>query len=69
MLKSALKWAKESVNIKEEYLNTDTYAALLYKLKMYKEAEKIALKAIELAKESGEDASETVKLLEKIRKE
>jgi len=49
-------------------MNTDTYAAILYKLKKKKKAEKAAIKAIELAKKSGEDASETVKLLEKIRK-
>ncbi len=68
LLKIALKWAKESVELDEKYMNTDTYAALLYKLKMKKEAAKAAKKAIELAKKSGEDASETEKLLEKINK-
>jgi thioredoxin-related protein len=68
LLKNALKWAKESVELDERYMNTDTYAALLYKLKKKKEAAKVARKAIELAKKSGEDASETEKLLEKINK-
>ncbi len=68
LLENALKWAKESVELNEEYMNTDTYAALLYKLEMKNEAIKMANRAIELAKKSGDDFSETKKLLEKINK-
>lgn len=68
LLTMALNWAKKSVELDEGYANTDTYAALLYKLGMKKEAAEAAKKAIQLAKKSGEDASETEALLEKINK-
>jgi len=68
LLKTAAKWAKQSVDIEEGYANTDTYAALLYKIGNKKEAAIAAKKAIQLAKEEGQDAAETEALLEKINK-
>ncbi len=67
MLKHAESWAKTAVELDGNYANTDTYAAVLYKLGKKKEAEEMALKAINIAKEAGEDASETEALLGKIR--
>lgn len=67
-IKKAAKWAKQSVNLDENAYNTDTLAALYYKLGMQKKAEKFALKSIELAKETGQDASVTEDLLQKIRR-
>jgi thiol-disulfide isomerase/thioredoxin len=68
-LKNAETWAKQSIGIQKTYANTDTYASLLYKNKKYKEAETAANEAIALAKTTGEDATSTTELLEKIRKE
>jgi len=67
ILASALAWAKKSVELKPLYMNTDTYAALLYKMNRKKEGIAIANQAIKLAKESGADPSETEELLEKIK--
>jgi len=65
-LKPALEWAKKSVEISPMYMNYDTLAALYYKLGNKKEAASTADKAIELAKKSGEDYSETQELAKKI---
>ena len=67
-LKAALAWAQQSVALDSQYYNNDTLAALYYKLGDKKNARKAAEKAIQLAKDSGQDASETELLLEKIRK-
>jgi thioredoxin-related protein len=45
----------------------DTYAALLYKTKQYDEAERQALRAIDMGKEANADVAETEELLKKIR--
>ena len=66
-LKSALRWAKKSVKIDGNYMNTDTVAALYYKLGKKGKALKNANKAIELAKATGEDYSSTELLIEKIK--
>ena len=66
-LEKALAWAKQSVKLSRKSYNTDTQAHLLYKLKRYKEATKVAKESIALAKEEKGDASETQKLLEKIK--
>lgn len=66
-LKKALGWALRSVEIQEVYANQDTVAALYFKLGDKKNAETHALRAIELAKASGEDYSSTEALLQKIR--
>ena len=44
----------------------DTYAALLFKVERYDQAETSARKAIDMAKEADEDATDTEELLEKI---
>jgi thioredoxin-related protein len=66
MLTKGAGLAKRSVEIESMYANNDTYASLLYKLGKKEEAEKAALKAIELAKAEGSDYTETTELLKKI---
>ena len=67
MLLKAEEWAKHSVELQPAYANTDTYAAVLYKLGKKSEAQATAEKAIELAKKEGQDYSETQTLLDKIK--
>jgi thioredoxin-related protein len=68
MLKAAVKWAKKSIKIDNQYYNNDTLAALLFKAGKLKDAKKAAEKAIALGKQAGEDTQETEKLLEQIVK-
>ncbi len=68
-LKQALKWAKQSVEMDENYYNTDTLAALYFKLGKKGKARKAAERAITLAEQAGEDASLTRELLKKINGE
>ena len=68
LLKTALKWAKKSVKMDRNYYNTDTTAALYYRLGKKRKALKTARQAIELAKQTGEDHSSTDALLNEIRK-
>lgn len=65
-LKKGVKLAKKSIKISEGYYNTDTLAALYYKLSKKRKARKTAEKAIELAKAENLDPSETEDLLMKI---
>jgi hypothetical protein len=67
-LKQALKWSKKSVKLDPSYYTNDTLSFLLYKIVMKKAALKTANHAIELAKASGEDASNTLELIDKIQK-
>lgn len=58
----------EDVTEKEpEYAYLDTYAALLFKIKDYAQAEKFAGKAIEQGKKENQDVKETEQLLAKIK--
>lgn len=69
-LEAAVKMAKRACELENIYMNLDTYAAVLYKYGNYKEAEAIAAKAIEKAKEeklTPEDYKETSSLLDKIK--
>jgi thiol-disulfide isomerase/thioredoxin len=66
-LKLGLKLAKQSVAIEENYYNTDTYAALLYKSGKFKKAEEWAVLAIDHAKKEKMESTDTEKLLEKIQ--
>lgn len=66
-LKEAVKWAEESVAMQPAYYNYDTLASLYFKLGNKKKARKAAEKAIELAKESGDDYAATQELLELIK--
>lgn len=67
-LKQAVKWAQKSVKIDSNYYNNDTLAALYAKLGKKKKAIKTAQQAISIAKEAGEDYSETQKLLDELYK-
>ena len=67
-LKKGVKFAKKSIKMSNQYYNNDTLAALYYKLGKKGKALSAANKAIYLAKEEGEDDTETQKLLEKIKK-
>ncbi|MBK6623016.1 MAG: thioredoxin fold domain-containing protein [Saprospirales bacterium] len=66
-LKAALGWAEQSVALDKNYYNTDTLAALHYKLGNKKKALKMAKEAVKIAEASGEDASGTKKLIEDIK--
>ena len=67
-LGKALKWAEKSVQLEEQYSNTDTVAHLLSKLGKKKAARKMAQKAIALAKKTEEDYSSTEELLNELKK-
>jgi hypothetical protein len=58
-LKQGVALAEASVNQVKLYSNLDTLAALYHKLKKKKKAKKYAKEAILIARESGEDYSET----------
>lgn len=68
VLEEALIWINESLKTHEEYDNLDTKALILFKLKDYTEAEKMALKAIEKGKEENINVIDTEKLLKEIIK-
>lgn len=65
-LKEALEWAKKSVEIDSNFANNDTVAAIYFKLGNKKQATNYAKEAIRLAKEKGQDYSDTEELLKKI---
>ena len=65
-LKRAVKWAKKSVALDENYYNTDTLAALYFKMGKNKKALKTARHAITLAKASGESYDTTLEMIEYI---
>jgi len=67
MLVKAEEWAKHSIELSPGYFNYDTYTALLYKLGKKSEAQAAAEKAIELAKQNGDDCTATSEMLEKIK--
>lgn len=64
LLKKALGWAQRSVELDEQYYNSDTVAALYYKLGDKKKGKKAAQKAIEIAKKNGEDYSGTEQMMQ-----
>ena len=66
LLRQAANWTLVSISKEENSFNTDTMAHLLYKLGDELSAKSYAEKSIELAKQSGEDYSETEKLLKKL---
>ncbi|MDQ1096967.1 thioredoxin-related protein [Chryseobacterium sp. SORGH_AS909] len=65
-LEKAIIWAQESVKKQENYANTDTLANLYHKVGDNKNAKIWAEKSIQLAKASGEDYSDTEKLLKSL---
>ncbi len=66
-LKTAVKWAKQSVKLGENYFNVDTMAALYSKLGKKSKALKYAEKAIKIAQATGEDYSSTEELIRQIK--
>jgi len=64
-LETALGWAKKSVEIEAGYPNMDTLAWLYHKTGNKEMAKATALKAIEMAKATGQDYADTAKILEK----
>jgi antitoxin component YwqK of YwqJK toxin-antitoxin module len=66
VLKNAIKWIKRSISLDENYYNTDTYAALLYKIGNYKQAIIVAKETIEIAKANGDNYKSTTKLVKDI---
>ena len=66
-LKKALGWALRSVELENAYFNNDTVAALYYKLGKMKEAKAYAEKAIDIAKATNQDFSDTQEMLDKIK--
>ncbi len=66
LLEKALGWSLQSIDISPQYPFLDTAAALYFKLGNKKKAKEYAEKAISKAKETGEDATETVTMLKKI---
>lgn len=65
-LEKAIAWAQESVKKDQNYANTDTLANLYNKIGDKKNAKLWAEKSIELAKSTGEDFSDTEKLLKSL---
>ena len=65
-LQKALEWSLKSVQIGDNYAYNDTAASLYFKIGNKKKAKEYAEKAINKAKESGEDSTETQALLKKI---
>ncbi|MGH1518181.1 thioredoxin family protein [Chryseobacterium sp. JK1] len=65
-LEKAVAWAQESVKKDQNFANTDTLANLYNKVGDKKNAKIWAEKSIELAKTSGEDSSDTEKLLKSL---
>ena len=68
-LKKATKCAKKSTKKDNSYLNNDTLAALYYKLGKTGKALKVAQNAITIAKQSGENYSNTEELISQIKGE
>jgi protein-tyrosine phosphatase len=66
-LNQAITWVKHSIELKSTYENNDTYAWLLYKTGLKKEAQEQALKAIEIAKAANKNYSETEKLVKLLK--
>ena len=67
-LKKALKWAKKSIKLDNNYYNNDTVTALYYKLGKKRKAVKAAKKTIAIGKAAGEDTSATSEMLAEILK-
>lgn len=65
-LEKAVAWAQESVKKDQNFANTDTLANLYNKVGDKKSAKMWAEKSIELAKTSGQDSSDTEKLLKSL---
>ncbi len=69
LLKYASKWAKRSVKLDPQFYNNDTLAGIYQKMGKTKKAIKAAERAIAIAKNTGEDYSNTAKMLEELQGE
>lgn len=67
-LSEANEWIDKSIQLEENSYNTDTKAAILYKLGEKKEALTMAERSVELAEKEGNDSKATRDLIEKIKK-
>lgn len=67
MLKAASNWVRKSIKIENEYYNNATYAGLLYKMGKTNKAIKVAQDAIYIANLREEDASETLRFLDRMK--
>lgn len=67
-LQIALKIADKSVKMNSNYYNNDTLAAVLYKMRQKDDAMYFAKQAIQIAKENGDDPSQTYNLIKLIEK-
>lgn len=65
-LEKAVTWAQESVKKDENYANTDTLANLYNKIGDKKNAKIWAEKSVQLAKSTGQDSTDTEKLLKSL---
>ena len=65
-LEKAVAWAQESVKKDENYANTDTLANLYNKIGDKKNAKMWAEKSVQLAKSTGQDSTDTEKLLKSL---
>ena len=66
LLSKAVEWAELSMDDSRDSFNTDTMAALQYKLGNSSKARAFAVESIDLAKKEGNDYSATEKLLKNI---
>ena len=62
----AIKWIQRSIELDKNYHNTDTHAALLYKVGKYKQALIVAQEAIKMAKKANYKFKVTQELIGKI---
>jgi len=67
-LKAALKWVEKSIKLDKNWQSLDTRANLHYVLGNKKAALADAKEAVKMANDIGDDASETEKLIKKIKK-
>lgn len=65
-LKYPLIWIKRSISLNKNYFNTDTFAALLYKNKMYHKALEVAKEALDIGNALNENTTQTQKLIKEI---
>ena len=66
-LKKAVKWAKKAVKLDNSYLNNITLAQLFKDIHKKKQAIKAAQNALDIAKKTGEAASEAEELLKNLK--
>jgi thioredoxin-related protein len=69
MLEKAIAWAEQSLKIQETWYNNDTLARLYQKTNKKKQAIKTAKRAVEIAAQTGEDASQTLELLKTLEQQ